>query len=191
MVAAVAHPHVVCGLGRMDVVVGLLSHHRHMRRLIGIVSTATVLVCIVVFKCQARRVAGAHESSRPYGLALQKGYLGIAVGVVVISVAVTALSIHHDTGVALVGHHRGVHRGVVVQTAENPHRSECMRYLRGVRLGILGDYVYRATYGRRPEKRRTATTHHLYALYHIRWDMLQTIYSRKSGKYRTGIHQYL
>ena len=56
---------------------------------------------------------------------------------------------------------------------------------------VLGNDVDCPAYGRRAEKRRTATAHHLDTLNHVGRNLFKAIYAGQSREYRSRIKQNL
>ena len=101
-----------------------LGYHGLVGRLVEIVASAAVFVGVMVFhgelcvgRCPEKR-AGA------YGLAVEFSYLGEAVAIVVVAVARAALSVDEGACLVVVGHHRGIDRGVVVERSRGPYEGE-------------------------------------------------------------------
>ena len=108
--------------------VDLLGYHRHMGRLVELVASASVFMCVVVFESELRIVGSAQECAGSECLCLQLCHFGESVVVVVVSVAIAALAINEYSGLVVVGHYRGVDGSVVVHSARGANRSECMSY---------------------------------------------------------------
>ena len=108
----------------MNVVVGLLSHHCHVRLQVKIVASSAIFVCAVVLECEFRKIGRAHERAQAHSLGLKLRNLGESVAVVVVAVAHAVLTKHKRTYFLVVAHHRGIQRGVVIQRTAIANRSE-------------------------------------------------------------------
>ncbi len=177
MVAAVAQPEVESGFAGVDIMVDLLGYHRHMGRLVELVASASVFMCVVVFESELRIVGSAQECAGSECLCLQLCHFGESVVVVVVSVAIAALAINEYSGLVVVGHYRGVDGSVVVHSARGANRSECMSYSGRVGQGVLCNDIYCAAHGRRAEEGRASAAHHLDPLNHVGRYLLQAVYS--------------
>ncbi len=141
MVAVVAQPQVVRGLARMYVVVGLLGNHGHVGRHFQLVASAAVFMCVVVLHGELADVGGTEKAAGSQGLGFQLGHLGESVAVVVIAVAVAALTVNEKSGQTVVGHHRSVEGGVVVESARRTYGGKLMRHLCRVYHRVFGNDV--------------------------------------------------
>ena len=107
----------------MNVVVGLFSHIGIVRLHIKLVATAAKLVSAVVFEREFREVGGAKEAAESERLGLELGNLGVAVIIVVVTLANAVLTIDKDAHFIVFAHSGSAERGVVVESRRNAHRS--------------------------------------------------------------------
>ena len=120
MVAAVAQPEVESGFAGVDIMVDLLGYHRHMGRLVELVASASVFMCVVVFGVSFESSVVRRNVRAPVSVSSAACHFGESVVVVVVSVAIAALAINEYSGLVVVGHYRGVDGSVVVHSARGP-----------------------------------------------------------------------
>ena len=110
----------------MYVMVHFLGYHRLVGRLVEIVASAAVFVGVVVFYGELGVVRCPEERAGADGLAVEFGYFGEAVAVVVVAVARAALSVDEGACLIVVGDHRGIDRGVIVERSGRSYEGELM-----------------------------------------------------------------
>ena len=115
MVAAVAGPDVVSNLRSVYVMLHLLGDHGKMCGLIELISSATVFMRVMIFQRQSRVGRRTHECAGTEGLGLQLRHFRVSVSVMVVSVAIPALTVNKDSRLIVVGDDRGIQRRVIVE----------------------------------------------------------------------------
>ncbi len=160
-------------------------------RKVEVVASAAVFVGAVVLESDSRQLCRQRECAESECLCVQGCYFSESVAVVVVAVALAVLPVDEHAEFSFAAHYGCVEGGVVVEGSAYADGCESVCHGSAVLGGVLGDYVYGASYGRRAEQGRAASAHHFHAVDHVCRNLFEAVDTRKGGKHRARVHEYL
>ena len=190
-VVLVGAEEVVVERTSVDVVLRLLTHVCRVGSLVEKVAAASVFVNAMVLQRDFRIRIKAQERAQSNGLVAHQWQFGVSVAVVVVGLAIAFLSIDKQASLVVVGHHRGVCRGGVVERRAARDVHQRVAYLGRVSQRFACDDVYRSANGRRAVESRSTSAHHLHAFNHVRRYLFKSINSVQGGENRSGVYENL
>ena len=130
---------------------------------------------ILDIQFQCRR--DAHEGVKANGLVAHERKLCIAITIMVVRLSVSALPININASTMVVGCHCSVSSGDIVETTTTRDIHNRMTYFNSIVKRLFRDYIYGASNCRCSIQGRATTSHHLYTLNHVRWNLFQAIHT--------------
>ena len=174
----------------VDVMIGLLGNIRFVRRLVERVSASAEFMDAMILQRQFRIITCLQIRTETNGLRADLSQFRIAVAVMIIRIADTALPEYINTRFLVVGHQRSIYRRIIIGTAPTDHRQR-VRHLGRIAQRLFGNNIDGSRNRRRAEQGRTTAAHHFHPFDHIGRNLFQSIHAGQCAEDRAAVYQYL
>ena len=125
----------------------LLGYQRLVRRFVQTVSSAAELFERVVFEIDLRIWSDSYMASRAHGQGIDGWDIRESVGIGIVAIPCASLAEYENACPAVIGNHRGINVGIVVECRSKPNGSEIVPDFSLKCLFYFGSFHGDAEYG--------------------------------------------